>query len=103
MSTIRVVEDLRRKKKRRRGKKIDEKSLVPLATYLDQPDVVSAILSTTVIQRSKGNSASVPVLVNESIPSRRIESRDDVPHMKQYKGHFDGSMPRPNPALLNFI
>ena len=70
MSTIRVVEDLRRKKKRLRGKNFDEKSLVPLATYLDQPDVVSAILSTTVIQRSKGNSASVPVLVNESIPTR---------------------------------
>ena len=86
MSTLRVVEDLRRKKNRQRPstRKTRKNALIQepvtsLSSYLDQPDVISEILSST-----------MPI---------NAQTRDDFPSIPLRYSNSASSFPR----LLNAI
>ena len=60
MSTLRVVEDLRRKKNRQRPSRrktrknaLIQEPVTSLSSYLDQPDVISEILNLTLTKSNK--------------------------------------------------
>ena len=86
MSTLRVVEDLRRKKNRQRPsrRKTRKNALIQepdtsLSSYLDQPDVISEILSST-----------MPI---------NAQTREDFPSIPLRYSNSASSFPRPLNAI----
>ena len=78
MSTLRVVEDLRRKKNRQRPSRrktrknaLIQEPVTSLSSYLDQPDVISEILSSTmpINAQTREDFPSIPVRYSNSASS----------------------------------
>ena len=86
MSTLRVVEDLRRKKNRQRPSRrktrknaLIQEPVTALSSYLDQPDVISEILSST-----------MPI---------NAQTREDFPSIPLRYSNSASNFPRPLNAI----